>query len=222
MRHLSARNNFLYLALSLVGLLFASALTNQYPDTLVDDIFSVVLVATLVVGIKSLHTEATWRRVVYILAAVLGGTMVLVHLYPGRLTAFVALLVLLLFFAGSFKVAVRRILFEGVVDLNKIVGSFSLYLLIGLIWTVLYLMLLLFDPHAFNGIEVADWRHIFARVAYYSFVTLTTLGYGDISPANHLGEFLVIMESVVGIFYMAIFVSSLINLAGKEVGRKGG
>jgi voltage-gated potassium channel Kch len=88
--------------------------------------------------------------------------------------------------------------------------------LIGLIWTELYLMLLIFDPAAFNGIEPTQWQQLFSRVAYFSLVTLTTLGYGDISPASRIAEFFVTMEAVTGVFYMAIFVSSLINLRSSK------
>jgi voltage-gated potassium channel Kch len=77
---------------------------------------------------------------------------------------------------------------------------------------MIYLILLAIDPHAFTGIEGANWQQIFSRVAYYSFVTLTTLGYGDILPTNHVAEFFVYMEAIIGVFYMAIIVSSLISL----------
>ena len=216
MRRLSRSNNFLYLCLALVGMLFASAVTSQFPGTLLDNIFSAVIVAMLVVGVKSLHTETTWRKVVYGLAVTLGSLVLLGHFWPSRGAVFLIYLVLFLFFLGSFKLAVRQILFTGEVDGNKIVGSVSLYLLIGLMWTTVYMMLLVFDPHAFNGIETARWQQLFSRVAYYSFVTLTTLGYGDISPASRIAEFFAEMEAITGVFYMAIFVSSLINLQGSK------
>jgi voltage-gated potassium channel Kch len=146
----------------------------------------------------------------------LGSLVLLGHFWPSRGAVFLIYLVLFLFFLGSFKLAVRQILFTGEVDGNKIVGSVSLYLLIGLMWTTVYMMLLVFDPHAFNGIETARWQQLFSRVAYYSFVTLTTLGYGDISPASRIAEFFAEMETVTGVFYMAIFVSSLINLQGSK------
>ena len=108
--------------------------------------------------------------------------------------------------------AVKHVLFEGDIDENKIIGSLSLYLLIGLIWSVIYLFLLMVDPSSFSGIEINSWQESFSRVAYYSFVTLTTLGYGDILPTNHVAEFFVYIEAVFGVFYMAIIVSSLISL----------
>ena len=209
---LNRNNNFLYLCLSLIGLLFASAVTSQSSNQLVDAFFSVFIILMLLLSLKSLHTETAWKRIVYGLAAFLGTLVLLAHFYPTKTTLFLIYLALFGFFSGSFKLAVRQILFEGKVDGNKIIGSLSLYLLIGLIWTMIYLMLLVFDPNAFNGIEAAEWEHLFFRVAYYSYVTLTTLGYGDISPASDIAQFFVTMEAVTGVFYMAIFVSSLINL----------
>ena len=217
LRQLSKKNNFLYLLLSLMALLFSSAVTDDFPGGIGEDLFSLVSILMLIVGIKSLHVDLTLRRIVYTLAALMGAGTLLWHFYPGRWTALLLLLILLFAFIGAFKLAVREILFEGKVDVNKIIGSLSLYLLLGLIWTVLYLILLTFDPTAFNGIEVTEWRSLFSRVAYYSFVTLTTLGYGEITPASHIAQFVVYMEAVVGVFYMAIFVSSLINLQGKSL-----
>ncbi|WP_201352609.1 potassium channel family protein [Hydrogenimonas urashimensis] len=220
LQRISSKNNFLYLCLALIGMLLASAVTNQFPNTILETLFSAVLVITLLIGVKSLHTQTTWKRIVYFLAVILGSLVLLLRFYPSKTTLFFVYLMLFLFFMGSFKVAVRQILFKGKVDSNKIIGSLSLYLLIGLIWTTIYLMLLTFDPDAFNGIEVGEWEHLFFRVAYYSFVTLTTLGYGDVSPVSPLAEFFASLEAITGVFYMAIFVSSLINLAGRKVNEK--
>jgi voltage-gated potassium channel Kch len=219
-RQLSEKNNFLYLLLALTALLFSSAVADDFPGGLGEDLFSLVSVLMLIVGVKSLHTGVALRRIVYASAVLLGGFTLMWRFYPSKWTALLILLILLFSFFGAFKLAVRKILFEGRVDANKIIGSLSLYLLLGLIWTIFYLILLNFDPQAFNGIEVTEWRAIFSRIAYYSFVTLTTLGYGDISPASHIAEFFAYMEAVAGVFYMAIFVSSLINLGGTSLKKK--
>ena len=82
----------------------------------------------------------------------------------------------------------------------------------GLIWALLYLFIAQTIPDAFNGLEQLIWYDNFADVAYFSFVTLTTLGYGDISPIIPIARFLVYMEAIVGVFYMAILVASLIGI----------
>lgn len=214
LRQIDTRNNFLYLLIALVAILFSSAVADDFPGGVGEDIFSLVSILMLIVGIKSLRHEVSMQRIAYTLVAILGGLTLLWRLYPSRITALLILATFLLIFVSAFKLSVRQILFEGRVDANKMIGSLSLYLLIGLIWTVLYLILLTFDPSAFNGIEASGWRTLFSRMAYYSFVTLTTLGYGEITPANHVAEFFAYMEAVTGVFYMAIFVSSLINLRG--------
>jgi len=125
---------------------------------------------------------------------------------------FVQLFLILGFFIWTTYLAARQVLFTGTIDGNKIIGSICIYLLLGLIWTTLYLLVLEVSPNAFNGLAHASWYQNFPVVTYYSFVTLTTLGYGDISPLAPLARFLVFMEAVVGVFYMAILVASLIGV----------
>ena len=76
---------------------------------------------------------------------------------------------------------------------------------------MLYLLVAEFNPNAFSGIEQASWKQNFPEFIYFSFVTLTTLGFGDVLPLSPLARFLVYMEAVVGVFYMAIVVSSLVG-----------
>jgi len=103
------------------------------------------------------------------------------------------------------------VLLTGKVDLNIIVGSVALYIIIGYIFSIFYTLLLEFRPMAFKGIEVAAWYDNLPTTTYFSFVTLTTLGYGDISPAIPLAQVIVILEAVTGMFYLAAIVASLIG-----------
>lgn len=189
----------------------SSALAGEISKEWGRDLFSLITVFIWLLALKSLRPGLALRRLVYGFILILGASMLLWRLEPSRWTAALILIVLLVSFLGAFRLAMHKILFDGPIDSNKIVGSLSLYMLLGLIWTVSYLLLFLYDPQAFHGIEITEWRALFPRMAYYSFVTITTLGYGDISPANRIGEFLTYMEAITGLFYMAIFVSSLIN-----------
>ena len=126
--------------------------------------------------------------------------------------SYLHLLVLMLFYIWATWLAAKQVLFSGQIDSNKIVGAICIYLLIGLIWALLYLFIAQSVPGAFNGLEQAEWYENFADGTYYSFVTLTTLGYGDISPVTPVARFLVYMEAIVGVFYMAILVASLIGM----------
>ena len=212
MKQLNQQNNFVYLFFSLIGLLFSAAVIVEFPGSTGEDIFSFVVLSMLLVSLKSLHTDATWKLTAYTIIASFILLTILAKLFPHQVTVYFILLLLLVFFIRVFIIASKQVLFVGDVDANKIIGSLTLYILLGLIWAVIYLLILAMDPQAFSGIEVANWQQGFSRVAYYSFVTLTTLGYGDILPTNHIAEFFVYMEAIVGVFYMAIIVSSLLSL----------
>ena len=216
MKPISTENNFVYLTVALVFLLFAGALVDQYASSLGQRLVQAATVLTLAIGVFSLKTTKFWYRtgigmVVAIILVVLAGVMLdLAGL------DYLHLLILLCFFIWATWLAARQVLFTGIIDGNKIVGAVCIYLLLGLIWTLLYLMIAEATPNAFNGLTQAPWYDNFPAVAYYSYVTLTTLGYGDISPIQPVARFLVYMEAVVGVFYMAILVASLIGVGINE------
>jgi len=221
MKQLSDQNNFVYLFFSLIIFLFSAAVVAEFPGTLGEDIFSIVTILMLLVSIKSLKTEKTWKWAVYALITFFVFLTAFAKFFEDQFYIYLILTILLIFFIGSFLMAAKQVLFVGDIDGNKIIGSLSLYLLLGLIWAVVYLLLLVMDATAFSGIEATTWQQGFSRIAYYSFVTLTTLGYGDILPSNHVAEFFVYMEAIIGVFYMAIIVSSLISLRLSAIQNKG-
>ena len=212
MTQLSYKNNFVYLFFSLITLLFSATVMVEVPGGFGEDIFSLVVLAMLFVSIKSLNYDKTWEWTIYLMIAAFIFLTVLSKFFSDSLAIYLILFTLLFFFIRSFMIAAKQVLFVGDIDENKIIGSLTLYILLGLIWTMIYLIILAMDPAAFSGIDAGNWQQIFSRVAYYSFVTLTTLGYGDVLPANHVAEFFVYMEAIIGVFYMAIIVSSLISL----------
>lgn len=210
--HLSNKNNYVYLFFSQIIFLFSSSVTVDFPNSLGDDIFSVITLLMLVVSLRSLRMERTWTRTVYGLIAFFILLTTLEKFFDHQYLVHLILVLLLIFFIGTFLSSVKQVLTIGDIDANKIIGSLSLYILLGLIWTMIYLILLVIDPQSFSGIEAGNWQQVMSSVAYYSFVTLTTLGYGDVLPTTHVAEFFVYMEAITGVFYMAIIVSSLISL----------
>ena len=211
MERVSEKNNFLYLVISLVVLLLAGALVDQFPGKLGQHIFQAVTVITLASGIIGFRSSKLWFHtgIGFTLSVLL--VVILSVLLDVADMSYIHLLILTLFYAWTTWLAARQVLFTGPIDVNKIVGAICIYLLVGLIWTMSYLLVAQAIPGAFNGLEQVIWYDNFADAAYYSFVTLTTLGYGDISPVVPVARFLVYMEAIVGVFYMAILVASLIG-----------
>jgi len=208
----SDKNNFIYLIVSLVVLLLAGALVDQFPSALGQHIFQATSVVTLALstfGFRS--TRLGLKTGVGFTLSVLAIVIFSVLLDEAGMSS-LHLFVLFLFYCWATWLAAKQVLFSGPIDGNKIVGAICIYLLMGLIWALLYLFIAQTIPDAFNGLEQRVWYDNFANVAYFSFVTLTTLGYGDISPLVPVARFLVYMEAIVGVFYMAILVASIIGI----------
>ncbi len=212
MKKISHENNFSFLFAALVLLLFSIVLLRQVQSPWIDNIIEFVVLLIMLVGVRTLQRDKRWKWTVYFIVATLLAFTATQRIFNTAVfVEYFNLLALLVFFIGSFQLSFRQIIMSNEIDKNMIIGSIVLYLLLGLIWTIFYLLLLNVYPDAFNGLESLPWQENFSRVAYYSFVTLTTLGYGDISPRNSVSEFFVYSEAIVGVFYMAIIVSSMVS-----------
>ena len=212
MESVSKKNNFIYLVVSLVALLLVGALVSQFPSALGQHIFQAVSVVTLAMSTFGFrYARLRLQTSIVFTLSVLIIVLLGVFLNANGMSS-LHLFVLIIFYLWMTWLAAKQILFSGHVDGNKVVGAISIYLLIGLIWALLYLFIAQTIPGAFNGLEQRLWYDNFADGAYFSFVTLTTLGYGDISPVVPIARFLVYMEAIVGVFYLTILVASLIGI----------
>jgi hypothetical protein len=101
----------------------------------------------------------------------------------------------------------------GRVTYHRIIGAILLYLLIALAFATLYVFVGLGLPNSFRGIVFEDNSTVANSVIYFSFVTLTSTGYGDIVPLHPIARSLCSIESVVGILYPATLLGRLVTLA---------
>ncbi len=113
-----------------------------------------------------------------------------------------------------------------VVDSRLICAALCLYLFMGTFWGYLYEVLYSFYPASFSGdflttdgMSMVSLRQHFQ---YFSFVTLTTLGYGDIVPKTSGASALCISEAIMGQFFMAVLVARLVGIqVSQQFARKG-
>lgn len=102
--------------------------------------------------------------------------------------------------------------FRSKVNVDLIYGSISAYLLIGNGFGELYVALAIAIPDSFEGLDlIRDLDYVTRSLTYYSFVTLTTLGYGDITPATHYTRVLAYTEAILGQLYLTILVARLVG-----------
>jgi hypothetical protein len=118
---------------------------------------------------------------------------------------------LLLFCSWGIAISLRQVLTGPVVDLNRIAGAVCVYLLLAIAWAIVYLLLALLIPDAFKGISGQGIDHLWIELSYFSFVTLTTLGYGDISPLVPITGALPYLEAVIGQLYVAVLIGGLVG-----------
>jgi voltage-gated potassium channel len=212
MSTLSHENNFLYLTASLILLLMSSALLDSLPEGFSHLLLQALVMVTFVVGYLSLQFGKQWRRFIVVLIVL----SVAANIFreaggDDRYSGPVDLAIMLAFFVSAAYRSSLQVLLSGKIDGNIIAGSLAIFLLLGLIWSSIYLLILEFSPNAFTGMEAAPWETNFSTASYFSYVTLTTLGYGDISPAQSFSRVMVYLEAITGVFYMAIVVASLVG-----------
>jgi hypothetical protein len=94
---------------------------------------------------------------------------------------------------------------------NRLVGAICVYLLLGVIWAVAYTILEMVSPESFGGFTHLQARGWDDEWLYFSFVTMTTLGYGDLLPVSATARALAYMQAVFGQLYVAILVAGLVS-----------
>jgi hypothetical protein len=117
---------------------------------------------------------------------------------------------IVVYYVFTTAAVIRHLFRRRKVDADTIITAVSAYLMIGLSFAVTYMLVALRDPGAFVQSTVTralEWQDLF----YFSFVTLTTLGYGDITPIVSHARSLAIFESVCGVIYMSTLIARLVS-----------
>jgi len=209
---MTRQDNFIYLTFSLILLLLGTSLAQQFFDNSVQRLVQSATIVTLLVAVWGVDSKDFVLRKTFIFPiAILFFSFFGAWLDNAGFDNFYLLLLLSFFISTALRTA-KQVLFTGDIDGNKILGAICLYLLMGLIWAVLYTLVQLSFPGAFTNISNGNaWFTLFPEFIYFSFVTITTLGFGDISPLLPIARFFVYFEAIVGQFYLAILVASLVG-----------
>ncbi len=114
-----------------------------------------------------------------------------------------------------FCVTLKRTLRPGRITRYRVMGGIAGYLLVGLIWTFAYQMLMEGDTDAihFDDAAADTLPGQPSRLIYFSFTTLTTVGFGDVHPETPAARSLTVAEALVGQLYVAILIASLVGMA---------
>ncbi|WP_245257477.1 potassium channel family protein [Methylocapsa acidiphila] len=109
-------------------------------------------------------------------------------------------------------VVARAVFAPGVVTYHRVIGAVLLYLTIGLTFVSLFTFVGLLAPNAFSGMPLGYGAPFTSSVIYFSFVTLTSTGYGDITPIHPLARALCNLEGIIGQLFPATLLARLVTL----------
>jgi hypothetical protein len=136
------------------------------------------------------------------------------HFSPALLSPLFHLLGAVVFFGFVVVHLVLKVLRARTVDANILCAGLSGYLLLGLLWVPAYLAAARWNPAAFTvpaGSTPGGTLDAFSAF-YFSFITLSTVGYGDITPVTRAARMLAVEESIIGLFYVAVLISRLVAI----------
>jgi hypothetical protein len=167
----------------------------------------VMLAAVLAVGGR----RRSLAIALLLVAPALGGKWAS-HFWPSRFSSVLYLFAATTFLGFVVLNLIRFILRSRRVDANVLCAGLSGYLLLGLLWVPPYVMLARLNAGAFSlsaGPGAGTTLDGF-NAFYFSFMTLCTVGYGDITPLSKGARMLAIMEAIAGLFYVAVLISRLV------------
>ena len=203
------RDRFLFLLISLLSLILIAPLLGEYVNlnTLSDIIITAIF-------LSAIYAISKKERYFFISLLLLLPVLVAIWLSHFVNTPFLRLVgncCGILFFAFTIIIILSAIFRENEVTLDVIYGAIAVYLLMALMWAFIYEVIDTLKPNAFSvtgeALEVS--RHHFF---YYSFVTITTVGYGDITPVSLVARSFSILEMLIGQIYLVVLIARLVGI----------
>jgi voltage-gated potassium channel len=187
-----------------------------------EDLTWAIFLGAMAVAALLLDGHRRWTRVAVALVGFPVGLQVVGALWfsgfrwwkaftTGPFSILIQLLLIVALFYCSYLI-LRSLLLARRITPNEILGTISLYLMIGLTWAIVYGMLEHMVPGSFGPASPLFSEQRTPPFVYFSFVTQAGLGDGDITPQLPLASRLVILQSVMGQFYVGVVVAYLISI----------
>lgn len=207
-----SQSKFFLLLLSLLSLILAYPFfANSFTGLVILDI---IFSAILLIAIYAISGRKTILIISLILVSpVLAGRW-LTYFIDSPSTILAGNIIALPFFILITGTILTDVFRGNKVTTDKICGAICAYLLIGITWAFIFIVIESFQPGSFlfGEVHFSVAREEFSHFIYYSFVTLTTLGYGDITPVSSISRTYSFMEAITGQFYMAVLIARLVGM----------
>lgn len=185
--------------------------------------YRLILVVELILASVALGATKTHRNLAVGLGAPAILLQIVAHAVPTVTSLATAAIATLVFLVFVIVVVYRSVLAPGKVTVDKLAAAVNVYLLLGLAWAIGYGVIAAVDYGAFTTStinfetleEYVEHGAEFVFI-YLSFVTITTLGYGDVLPVTPIAQTAAWMEAVVGQLFVAVTIARLVGLLGRD------
>jgi len=175
-------------------------------------LFSLILVSGVVVTFRQ-----RWVLFFAIVLAVAGLSLTwMEHIHQTWSLTTLSAVLGMIFLSFLLAILIVQVFKRGAVTAHRIRGAVVVYLLMGGMWSFFYYIVALTIPHAFNwpeGLAAGNWQGAQQLLTYFSFTTLTTTGFGDVTPAIPLTRTLAMFEALAGQLYLVITLTRLVSLS---------
>lgn len=203
--------NFVWLLLALIVFLLGVPIADDFD--IGGKVFARAFAFSTLLGIGVLSLQGGGN--VFKLAMVFVTAGIIFNIAATRTSSSWLIIISLISILGFLMTAIvftfRKIAMDTEISANRIIGAISVYLLLGVLWAVAYTLVELSSPGSISGFDVGASSQWNSNWLYFSFVTMTTLGYGDIAPVSAIARVMAYMQAVFGQFYIAILVAGLVS-----------
>ncbi|HAB17873.1 MAG TPA: potassium channel family protein [Verrucomicrobiota bacterium] len=206
------RHSAVRLLIALVLLILTSPFVEDLPGG--DLIEAILLTVVMVSAVRAVGGKRrTFIIAVVLVAPILAGKWIN-HFRPDLVPAVAFLLPTVIFFGFVVAHLLRFLVRAPRVDSNVLCAGIAGFLMLGLLWTPLYVTVARLNPSAFAvaSSPAAGTTLDGFNGFYFSFITLCTVGYGDITPVSRAAKMLAVVEAITGLFYMAVLISRLVSM----------
>ncbi len=193
----------IFLLMSIVAFVFIFPIID---NEVIHDLFITISYTLVLLSIFSIVGSMTKLLSYLVVLAVVANFLLL--FYADRILGVISFLISTLTFTIATGVLIKHIAISKNVTVAIVIQAISGYLLIGIIGVLLNSILLAFDE---NAITLTIFGSKFSSVIYYSFITLTTIGYGEIVPQSVIARTISIFIGVCGQMYLTVIIALIVG-----------
>ncbi len=205
-------NRFVIYIVSLVAILFGTLI---FPEQIFDSLIApIFLVLNILAGILLIYKSKKTRKIFVGILIIILLTYMVEFLFDGKgfPLIYVRFTMFFFFYALVTLEVIAQVWRSHQVDRNVILGLMSGYISLGLLGSFLFLSIELLEAGSFSGIDpqtnVAVFRE---KIIYFSYITMMTIGYGEITPASKLARNASVLLGLLGQFYLVIITAIVVG-----------